>query len=421
MRLHKLARHVRTGKLTVRGTAGPEVAFGHHESSWPDLDIAIRLHGRGAARRLASQPDLYLGEAYIDGSLLIEQGSLRGFLELCFINFRMPGGRQGWLREAAHRTLQSLQQRNPRSGARWNAAHHYDLSGELYRLVLDGGRQYSCAYFPVPGMSLEEVQHAKRAHIIRKLLLEGGKCVFDIGCGWGGLALSLARQGAGQVSGITLSGEQLEVARQRAAEARLDLRVGFELRDYRDVAEPLERIVSVGMFEHVGTSNYQTFFDTVARLLTGDGVALLHSIGRMDGPGSTNPWIGRYIFPGGCIPALFEVLPAIERAGLWVTDLEIWRLHYAQTLLHWQERFAQHRADIARIYDEAFCRMWEFYLAATEMGFRHDGLMVFQIQLAKRIGTVPLTRDYMYPGANVVAFPRHAPDRADQALGQAAD
>lgn len=421
MLVRKLARHIRKGRLTVRGLTRSDLVFGQFEVNLPHLDVTIRVRGHGTAWRLASRPDLYLGEAYMDGSLVIERGSLRSFLELCFINFRARAGRQSWLKDVAYRALQSLQQRNPRRGARRNAAHHYDLSGDLYRLFLDGDRQYSCAYFAAPGMSLDEAQRAKKAHIGRKLLLDEGQRVLDIGCGWGGLALSLAREGAGQVTGITLSSEQLEVARQRAAEAGLDHRVRFEFRDYRDATGPFERIVSVGMFEHVGTPNYQAFFDTIARLLTDDGVALLHSIGRTDGPGSANAWIRKYIFPGGYVPALSEVLPAIERAGLWATDVEIWRLHYADTLRHWQERFAARREEVARIYDERFCRMWEFYLAACEMGFRYDHLMVFQLQLAKRVETVPLTRNYMYRGANVLPLQRVSSDRAEHGLDQAAD
>jgi cyclopropane-fatty-acyl-phospholipid synthase len=244
-------------------------------------------------------------------------------------------------------------------------------------------------------MKLEEAQAAKKRRLAAKLLLAPDLRVLDIGCGWGGLALTLAEDAGARVTGITLSQEQLAVAQARARTRRLADRIEFRLEDYRDVQGPFDRIVSVGMFEHVGTPNYQAYFDAIARLLDDEGVALIHAIGHADVAGTPPPWISKYIFPGGYIPALSEVLPAIERAGLWVTDIEILRLHYAETLKAWRTRFAAHREEIAALYDERFCRMWEFYLGISEVGFRHRGCMVFQIQLAKRVGAVPLTRDYM--------------------------
>jgi cyclopropane-fatty-acyl-phospholipid synthase len=262
-------------------------------------------------------------------------------------------------------------------------------------LILDSDEQYSCAYFPDPHMSIDEAQAAKKRHIAAKLLLKPGMRVLDIGSGWGGLAFSLAETAGVDVTGLTLSREQLTVANERARALGLADRVRFHLRDYRAETGTYDRIVSVGMFEHVGVNHYRAFFETAKRLLAPDGVMLLHSIGRAGGPGRTNPWIRKYIFPGGYSPALSEVLPVIERAGLWATDIEVLRLHYALTLDRWQARFRANRAEIARLYDERFCRMFEFYLAGAEMDFLYLGGMVFQIQLTKSVGATPITRDYM--------------------------
>jgi cyclopropane-fatty-acyl-phospholipid synthase len=275
-------------------------------------------------------------------------------------------------------------------------AHHYDLNGRLYSLFLDRDRQYSCAYFPRGDETLEEAQAAKKRHIAAKLCLNRPDLqVLDIGCGWGGMALTLARDYGARVTGITLSTEQLAEARHRAAAEGLEDRVSFELLDYRSLDRRFDRIVSVGMFEHVGVGYYRTFFETVGRCLQPDGVALLHSIGRSGTPGCTNSWIAKYIFPGGYTPALSEVMPAIEKSGLLVTDVEILRLHYAETLRQWRWRFAANRDAIASLYDERFCRMWEFYLCGAELSFRREGNMVFQVQLAHQQTAVPLTRDYI--------------------------
>jgi cyclopropane-fatty-acyl-phospholipid synthase len=260
---------------------------------------------------------------------------------------------------------------------------------------LDADRQYSCGYFEKPDTSLDDAQLAKKRHLAAKLRLSGGQRVLDIGCGWGGLGLYLAEFGSANVTGITLSQEQHAIANERAAEKNLSDQARFLLVDYRDLQGPFDRIVSVGMFEHVGVGHYDTFFKKCSTLLSDDGVMVLHSIGRSEGPGVTNPWIAKYIFPGGYIPALSEVLPEVERAGLLVTDIEIMRLHYAETLKAWRERFLAHREDAERIYDPQFVRMWEFYLAASEMSFREQNMMVMQIQLTKRQGVVPITRDYI--------------------------
>jgi cyclopropane-fatty-acyl-phospholipid synthase len=305
------------------------------------------------------------------------------------------------------RLVRWLQQRNPVGRAQRNVAHHYDLNGALYELFLDRDRQYSCAYFTTPDATLEVAQAAKKRHILSKLQVEPHHKVLDIGSGWGGLGLYIARESGADVTGVTLSSEQHAVSTQRAATEGLGARVRFKLQDYRLENARYDRIVSVGMFEHVGAGHYDEYFRKVRDLLTDDGVMLLHSIGRMEPPGGTNSWIRKYIFPGGYTPALSEVLAAIERVGLWVTDIEILRLHYAETLRHWRQRFMQNREEVKRLagLDDRFCRMWEFYLAGCEMSFRHMNQMVFQLQLARRQDAAPLTRDYMYEGERVRGLP----------------
>ncbi|HEV7286355.1 MAG TPA: cyclopropane-fatty-acyl-phospholipid synthase family protein, partial [Kaistia sp.] len=333
---------------------------------------------------------------FVDGDLIVEQGTITQLLELLLsqdhtgappITAKMLAGLRFVLRRLA--------QKNGRTRSRRNVAHHYDLSGKLYELFLDKDMQYSCAYFENAAMSLDEAQLAKKRHIAAKLLAGQNARVLDIGCGWGGLALYLAEAFDAHVTGITLSMEQLEFARVRAATASNPARLDFRLQDYRDVTERFDRIVSVGMFEHVGINHYDEFFRKCRDLLDDDGVLLLHSIGRSDPPGFTNPWIAKYIFPGGYIPALSEVLPAIERSGLVITDIEILRLHYAETLRHWRERFLKHRAAAVELYDERFARLWEYYLSVSELAFRYQGMMVFQMQIARRQDAVPLTRGYI--------------------------
>lgn len=365
-----------------------------HHLGRGDPHVTLRLHDPALHRALLLRPRLAFGEAYMDGRLTVEDGRLYDLLAILSSGAEVQGalGRvASWLEPVARR----LQQTNPLSRARRNVAHHYDLSGDLYRLFLDPDMQYSCAYFPTPDTTLEEAQAAKKRHIAAKLLLRPGHRVLDIGCGWGGMALTLARETGAQVLGITLSQEQLAVARRRAEEAGLQDRVRFELCDYRSLTGRFDRIVSVGMFEHVGVPHYGAFFASLHDRLEDDGVALLHSIGRSDGPGATNPWFRKYIFPGGYSPALSEVLPHVERNGLWTTDVEILRLHYAETLRHWRERFHANWDKAAALYDERFCRMWDFYLSGAEIAFRYQGHMVFQIQLSRSPGAVPLTRDYM--------------------------
>ncbi len=389
-----LDKAIRTGSLTLVDPAGTS----HHLGRDGDgQDVAIRLHDRRVGRRLFFDPRLALGEAYMDGTLTVEKGDIYDFLDLMLRNLgvhhTLP---MEWLRHLVGRVGRRLQQYNPLGKAHKRVQHHYDLSGALYDLFLDGDRQYSCAYFPAPDLSLEAAQAAKKQHIAAKLLLEPGLRVLDIGSGWGGMGLYLADTADIELTGVTLSREQHVVSERRAAEAGMSDRVHFDLRDYREIDGRFDRIVSIGMFEHVGVPHYQEYFAKIADLLTDDGIALLHSIGRMDGPGATSPWIRKYIFPGGYSPALSEVIPVIERCGLWITDVEILRLHYAETLREWRRRFLANRDKIADIYDERFCRMWEFYLAGSEVTFRYSGHMVFQIQMAKRIDAVPPTRDYIY-------------------------
>lgn len=387
-----LRRLIRQGSLEVQVADEPPFVVG--DGSGPPL--SVRIADRRAVLALLLNPDLALGELYMDGRLSMQKGDIADLIALGMINLRLstPPLPVRLVRRW-RKWLRAVMQWNRMPQARRNVAHHYDLDGRLYSLFLDADRQYSCAYFETPDQCLDDAQLAKKRHITAKLLVEPGHKVLDIGCGWGGLGLYLGAYAEAEVLGITLSQEQLGVANARAKERNLADKVQFRLQDYRAVEGRFDRIVSVGMFEHVGVPYYQTFFDTVARLLDDDGVMLLHSIGRMEEPGATNSWIAKYIFPGGYIPALSEVLPAIERAGLIVTDIEILRLHYAETLTAWRQRFHARREEAVALYDERFARMWDFYLAGSEMSFRHDGMMVFQIQLAKKVDTVPLTRNYI--------------------------
>ncbi len=390
-----LRTFVRRGTFKVTTSRGTTFTFGDGTGK----PVAVRFATRAAEWGILLDPELKFGEAYMDGTFVVEQGSIADVLAIMLgQNTDVPhwARLQGMLRYIARRIAQF----NPRTRARRNVAHHYDLDGRLYSLFLDADRQYSCAYFESPGQTLDDAQLAKKRHLAAKLLLDRGRSnkdlrVLDIGCGWGGLGLYLAEVAGADVTGVTLSQEQHAIANERAAEKHLAGRARFNLQDYRDVRGPFDRIVSVGMFEHVGVNHYETYFRKSAQLLADDGIMVLHSIGRSEGPSRTSPWIAKYIFPGGYIPSLSEVLPRIESSGLLVTDIEILRLHYAETLKNWRERFLVHREEVERIYDRRFVRMWEFYLASSEMAFREQNLMVMQIQLAKRQGIVPMTRDYI--------------------------
>jgi len=385
-----LKTFVRKGTFRVTTSSGLSFTFGDGTGK----PVAVRFVTRAAEWGILLDPELKFGEAYMDGTFVVEEGSIADVLAIALGQHTdIPHwARPQWLIRYLKRRLQQF---NPRRRARQNVSHHYDLDGRLYSLFLDADRQYSCAYFEYPEQSLDDAQLAKKRHLAAKLVLQPGKHVLDIGCGWGGLGLYLAETTGADVTGVTLSQEQHAVANERAAEKGLADRASFELQDYRDVAGRFDRIVSVGMFEHVGVNHYETFFRKCAGLLADDGVMVLHSICRSEGPNVTNPWIAKYIFPGGYIPSLSEVVPLIEKSGLLVTDIEILRLHYAETLKHWRERFLAHREEVERIYDQRFVRMWEFYLAASEMSFREQNMMNFQIQLTKKQGIVPMTRDYI--------------------------
>ncbi len=384
---------IRTGQLRVRDWKGEVRVFGDGTGK----PVAIHFLDDGAQRAFLLDPHLAFPEAYMDGHVEMESGSIYDLLSLFAKNLDQADFPL-WMRAAdivRKRTRVLRQSNNPRKSKR-NVSHHYDLPGSLYELFLDKDRQYSCAYFEKGAESLDEAQLAKKRHIARKLCLKPGQRVLDIGCGWGGLSLHLAREAGVKVLGITLSDEQERYARARAAKAG-DADVSFALLDYRKVNETFDRIVSVGMFEHVGLPNYPTFFKKVNACLKGDGVALLHTIGRLSGPGFTNPFIAKYIFPGGYVPALSEIVPAIEKSGLLMTDIEVLRLHYAETLAAWRRNFESAWDKAAAMLSERFCRMWEYYLAGCEVGFRQHNLAVFQIQLAKHVDAVPLTRTYLCP------------------------
>jgi len=402
-----LARVLGEGQLTIIDHAGKPYRV---EGRRAGPAVTIRLHDRWTGIRLALRPRLALGEAYMDGTLTIENGgTIYDLLDL--LGRSMPAldmtPMVRWS-YALQRWLRVIEQYNPVGKAQRNVAHHYDLKDQLYDFFLDRDRQYSCAYFRNGDEPLEQAQLDKKRHIAAKLLLKPGQKVLDIGSGWGGMALYLSQQFGVDVTGVTLSTEQHAVSSRRALEGGIADRVHFKLLDYRKEPGRYDRIVSVGMFEHVGAAHYLEFFTKVKELLADDGIMLLHSIGRMEPPGATNTWLRKYIFPGGYTPALSEVLSAIERVGLWITDVEVLRLHYAETLRHWRDRFMANRENIKRVagYDDRFCRMWEFYLAGCEMSFRHMNQMVFQIQIARRQDAVPLTRDYIVDVENDLRLAR---------------
>jgi cyclopropane-fatty-acyl-phospholipid synthase len=388
-----LRRLIRQGQLTIVFADGRREVFAGSDGP----KVAIRFHDSRVGRRIGFNPCLAVAECYMDGSLTVEDGGdIYDLLALSTLNMgsgKLPAAFRfhDWL---GHIT-RMFWQHNPIGRAQRNVAHHYDLSDELYDLFLDSDWQYSCAYYHDETQSLEQAQNDKMQHIASKLLLRPGQSVLDIGCGWGGLATFLTRSAGVAVRGLTLSERQHALAGERAALQGVSGRVDFALQDYRDESATYDRIVSVGMFEHVGVGHYDEFFAKVKALLKPDGVALLHTIGRADGPGTTDPFIRKYIFPGGYTPALSEMTGAVEKSGLIITDIEVLRLHYAETLRAWRRRFWANWNRAAELYDERFCRMWDFYLAGCEAAFRHLGVVVYQIQLAQRLDSVPLTRDYI--------------------------
>lgn len=399
-------RLVRTGDLVVSGPDGTVDRYG--DGNGPRVHVSIT--SKHAQRAILLNPWLAIPEAYMEGDLELLQGDVLSLLRIAYENMGPWGYGTAWVKalESVRVVFRRLQQINTTRRSRQNVHHHYDLSREFYRLFLDDDMQYSCAYFADPDMSLEEAQLAKKRHLAAKMNLQPGQQVLDIGSGWGGLGIYLASEFDVNVLGVTLSTEQHAVSTDRAHELGLDRQVHFELRDYRNLQERFDRIVSVGMFEHVGVNHYRTFFEKCASLLKPDGVMVLHSIGRAGPPAATNAFIRRHIFPGGYIPPLSEVLPHIEKAGLFVTDVEILRLHYAETLRHWRERFMKNRQKVVEIYDQRFARMWEFYLAGSEAAFRWQDMMVFQLQLSPRNDTLPIVRDYILDAERRMA----AADRA---------
>ncbi len=390
---HMLKSFVRLGTLKVIDAEGRVHIFGGRQ---PGPDVTMRLTDPTLYRSLFFNPELAAGEAYMDGRMSFENSTLRDFLTLFSVNRLSLGSYplQKALRSVS-RGLKRFQQANPVGKAQKNVAHHYDIGNDFYRLFLDRGMQYSCAYFLSDDDTLEQAQQNKLRLIASKLDLKPGQKILDIGSGWGDMALYLGRMADVKVLGVTLSKEQCKLANEKAKQLGIADRVRFELRDYRDLTERFDRIVSVGMFEHVGVHHYDEFFAKVNALLTDTGVMLLHSIGHMSPPGTASPWLRKYIFPGAYSPALSEVFTAVEQNSLWVTDCEFLRLHYAKTLAHWESRFQANRAKVAEMYDERFCRMWEFYLISAEMMFRTGSQLVFHMQLAKKRDAVPIVRDYI--------------------------
>jgi cyclopropane-fatty-acyl-phospholipid synthase len=390
-----IAKAVLKGNLKVTYANGKTKSYGDGSGK----PVHLRFNSAKAERLVLWNPEFYLGHCYGEGMVDIIQGDVYSLLETIYSG--NPSGsyeKKPWMKaiETIRYKLRHFRENNITSRSRKNVQHHYDLTGALYDLFLDADRQYSCAYFETPATDLEQAQLAKKRHIAAKMVMSRpGLSVLDIGCGWGGMALYLARFLGAKVKGVTLSDEQLGIAKQRAADSGMADRLRFELQDYRHIEEKFDRIVSVGMFEHVGRPFYDEYFRKSAQLLKKDGVMLLHTIGRTDEPATTNAFIERYIFPGGYIPAMSEVMPSIQRSGLKITDVEVLRLHYAETLRAWRDRFMARREEAKKLYDEKFCRIWEFYLAGSESAFRWQNMVVFQFQLAHDQEAVPLTRDYI--------------------------
>jgi cyclopropane-fatty-acyl-phospholipid synthase len=391
-----LSRAVKRGLLTVRFANGRERRFGTPDAALKPVTIRF---ARGAGAAIARDPALGAAECFMDGRMTVEEGDILDLLLLLTANNRWEDGAAALNPNAMQRLSAAIRhrigRRNMARSARRNVAHHYDLSDRLYDLFLDADRQYSCAYYTDPDNSLEQAQADKKAHIVAKLAVRPGMRMLDIGCGWGGMALYIHRTTGADVTGITLSEEQLKVARRRAVEAGVERHVRFELIDYRAMTGQFDRIVSVGMFEHVGTPQYRTFFAKLRELLTPEGVALIHTIGRAGGPGVTDAFTLKYIFPGGYIPALSEIARGYEGLRMFATDVEVLRLHYAHTLKAWYDRTVAARQAIVELYDQRFYRMWTFYLAGCHVSFLHGGLVNYQLQLSRSRTALPITRDYM--------------------------
>ncbi len=392
-----MSRFVQTGTLRIIDAAGGE----HIHKGAEGPSVTVRLTDPSLHKSIALNPEMKAGEAYTDGTLIVEEGTIRDLLMIFALNrSNLRDQRMQKSLRKFYKRVRRFHQRNVIGKAQANVAHHYDISNDLYRLFLDEDMHYSCAYFESDDDTIEVAQQNKLRHIAAKLDLKPGQRVLDIGSGWGGMALYLAAHADVEVVGVTLSTDQQALATQRAKDRGLADRVRFDLIDYRDVTDTFDRIVSIGMFEHVGVKYFPEYFRKIGDMLTPDGIALVHSIGRAGGPGATSAWIRKYIFPGSYAPCLSEALGAVEQSGLYVTDLEILRRHYAETLLAWDNRFQAGRDEVAALFDEKFCRMWEFYLIACEMGFRYGKQMVFQVQLSKNLTTLPITRGYMTDAEN---------------------
>ena len=359
--------------------------------------IILRLLDKKLHYKLLFYPDLYFGEAYADGTLKIENGSLTDFLEITAKNIgRNKINIFAKLLNSLRGTYRYLTNFNFVKKSKTNVTHHYDISDELYDLFLDSKRQYSCAYFKNETDSLETAQNNKIEHIIKKLNLQPNQKILDIGSGWGSLAIEIAKKSQCEVTGITLSENQYNYSVNKAKELNLENQVSFKLIDYRELNEKFDKIVSVGMFEHVGRKFYKTFFNQISKLLNDDGLALIHTIGSFNQPRNPQPWVTKYIFPGGYTPSMSEVIGPIEKSGLIVSDVEVLRMHYSHTLRNWKERFLKNKSKVLAMFDENFFRMWEFYLTSCEMAFKWGDQVVFQFQLTKDLKSVPTTRDYIY-------------------------
>ena len=360
--------------------------------------VRIKLNTKTIEKKLFRNPNLYLGEAYMDKEIIIEKGTIEEFIDLvtlCYDDFIRHNKMYSYY-EFISSIFKSFQQINKLVNSKKNVAHHYDLNEDLYRLFLDKDMQYSCAYFHNENISLDQAQKDKKIHIINKLKISENMKILDIGCGWGGMAIEIAKNTGAKVKGITLSRNQFNTASRRAQEEGVSEKVNFALQDYREESDSYDRIVSVGMFEHVGIKYFKTFFEKTYDLLNEKGVFLLHTIGQRGVPTATSPWIRKYIFPGGYIPSLSEIINISEKLNMNITDIEILRLHYAHTLTHWYRNILKNKDQIIKLFDERFFRMWEFYLLASKYSFVNMGNVVFQIQIAKNLNNLPLTRNYMY-------------------------
>ncbi len=359
--------------------------------------IVLKILDKKLHYKLLFRPDLYFGEAYSEGDIIIENGTLSDFLDLAFMN--IGRGELNFFSQLLNKLSGSyryLTNFNLIKKSKMNAAHHYDLSDDLYDLFLDPKRQYSCGYFKNENDTLETAQNNKIQHIIKKLNIKPNQKILDIGCGWGSLAIDIAKSANCEVTGITLSENQYEYCKKKAKELNMENQVTFKLIDYRELNEKFDRIVSVGMFEHVGRKFYKKFFKQIEKLLNNNGISLIHTIGSVNPPRDPHPWITKYIFPGGYTPSLSEVTTPIEKAGLIVSDIEVLRLHYSHTLRHWKENCIKNKVKITEMFDERFFRMWEFYLAGCEIAFKWGDQVVYQFQLTKNYTSTPTTRDYIY-------------------------